>query len=117
MKKFKIFSLALLLLIGFQQCMVDGNSAGESTEVAVTQKTIIVYGSDECQHCVDFKKQLDDAGLEYTFHDLEKDQSKVNEMLTKVQRTGYRGNISYPVVDVGGQIVISPRFENFRKML
>ncbi|MFP4093778.1 MAG: glutaredoxin family protein [Cyclobacteriaceae bacterium] len=117
MKKIKIFSFALLLMIGLQQCMIDGKSEQADSEQAVAQKEIIVYGSDECNHCVDFKKKLDDAGLEYTFYDVEKDQSKVNDMLMVVQRAGIRGNINYPVVVVDGDVQISPTFEQFQKAM
>jgi glutaredoxin len=99
--------------------MIDGNDkpTGTSTTEAKDQKTILVYGNVDCSHCVDFRDKLDSAGLEYTFYDVEQDQSKGEEMMLKVQRTGFQGYIRLPVVEVGGVIRVSPTFESVEKAL
>lgn len=119
MKNFRIVTLILLSFFALQSCMVDSNEqkAEASVSEAQPQKTILVYGSDECSHCVDFKAQLDSAGLEYTFYDVEKDQSKGDEMLLKVQRTGFQGYIRFPVVEVDGKIVVAPKFKTVESAL
>jgi len=119
MKTIKILVITVASFFALQGCMVDNQEqqADANTVEATPQKTILVYGSDECSHCVDFKDQLDSAGLEYTFYDVEKDQSKGDEMLMKVQRTGFQGYIRFPVVEVDGKIVVAPRFETVESAL
>ncbi len=116
MKWIKIITIASLCF-SLQQCMVDENKENSASTQAQSQKNIVVYGSDECSHCVDFKKQLDSAGYEYTFYDVEKDQSKGDEMLLKVQQTGFRGNISFPVIVVDGAVKVAPSFQDLEQSL
>lgn len=119
MKNFKLFVFSFTLLVGLQACMVDGKEqkADASSSENENQKTILVYGSDGCDHCVDFKAQLDSAGLEYTFYDVEKDQSKGDEMMLKVQRTGFQGYVRFPVVEVDGVVRVAPTFESVERAL
>jgi glutaredoxin len=123
MKTIKILVITLTSFFALQGCMVDNQEKQAGAETAASeanaepQKTILVYGSDECSHCVDFKAQLDSAGLEYTFYDVEKDQSKGEEMMLKVQRTGFQGYVRFPVVEVDGKIVVAPRFETVESAL
>jgi len=99
--------------------MIDGkeNKDNALAQAQEKQKPILVYGSMECSHCVDFKDKLDSAGLEYTFYDVEKDQSKGDEMLLKVQRTGYQGYIKFPVIEVDGVIRVAPSFASVEQIL
>lgn len=110
----KLLSSLLLLIssVGFQSC--DSNSNLSSTS---DQKSILVYGSDECSHCVEFKDKLDSAGLSYTFYDVEKDKSKGDEMLLKVQRTGYQGYVRFPVIEIDGEIRVAPDFNQVEEIL
>ncbi|WPP51252.1 glutaredoxin family protein [Catalinimonas niigatensis] len=116
MKWIKIIAL-FILCFSLQQCMIDGSKESTTTEQSQDQKTILVYGSDECSHCVDFKKKLDSAGYEYTFYDVEKNQSLADEMLLKVQESGFQGYISFPVVEVNGVVKVNPTLETVKQAL
>ncbi len=79
----------------------------------VVQKTIIVYGSESCDHCIDFRKKLDSVKLKYTFHDVEADERYFSEMMRKIQAANYKGYIGFPVIDVEGNVYIRPDFRRF----
>lgn len=98
--------------------MTDGSKESAATEESPkTQKSILIYGSDECSHCVNFKKKLDSAGYIYTFYDVEKDQSYADQMLLKLQQIGFRGNISLPVVVLEDGIKVGATFEEVEQLL
>ena len=72
-------------------------------------KEVIVYGSSKCHHCTDFMKQLDSAEISYEFRDLiieEKEYDK--EMIDRVEKTGYKGYISLPVIAIEEEVYIKP---------
>lgn len=116
MKWIKIITL-FILSISLQQCMMDEKKESTATEESQEQNAILVYGSDECSHCVDFKKKLDSAGYAYTFYDVEKDQYLADEMLLKVQQSGFRGYIRFPVVVVNDELKVNPTFEEVQQSL
>jgi len=64
------------------------------------QSGIIVYGSDSCNHCLDFKSSLDSAGIKYVFYDIDLDFEKEKEMVEKLKSYKINGNIQIPVVEV-----------------
>jgi glutaredoxin len=74
-------------------------------------KEIIVYGSDNCHHCVEFKAQLDSVGFTYNFRDVEFNPMMNNEMVSKVRASGVQGGIKYPVIDIEGNILIAPELQ------
>jgi len=96
----KIYGIILLALVAYS-CQSNSSSVAQT-------KSIIVYGSDNCDHCVDFKAQLDSIGYKYDFKDVEFNQVMANEMVSKVQQAGLAGQISYPVIDVEGTILVAP---------
>ena len=69
----------------------------------VIQKSIVVYGSRQCPHCVNFKAKLDSIGLEYTFHDIDISDQYALEMVARVKASGHTEGISIPVVVVNDQ--------------
>ncbi|WKN30733.1 glutaredoxin family protein [Porifericola rhodea] len=98
--------------------MIDSKDKAEAdTEQVAQASTILVYGSDECSHCVNFKKKLDSAGYEYTFYDVEKEQKNADEMLLKLQKSGFRGNIHLPVVEVNGNMHVNPELQIIEQAL
>lgn len=119
MKSIQTIIISLACMIAVQGCMIDGKDkqADATASAGDEQKTILIYGSVECSHCVEFRDKLDSAGLEYTFYDVEKDQSKGEEMMLKVQKTGFQGYVRFPVVEVGGVVRVSPSFESVEKAL
>ena len=101
MNKVALVSLSLALLC-FCQNPGTNNSSVKQT------KDIIVYGSNNCDHCVDFKAQLDSVGFTYDFRDVEFNDAVANEMYNKVQAAKIQGRINYPVIDVDGKIMVAP---------
>ena len=67
-----------------------------------------LHGSNNCDHCVDFKAQLDSVGFTYDFRDVEFNDAVANEMYNKVQAAKIQGRINYPVIDVDGKIMVAP---------
>ena len=80
------------------------NKAAESA----TQKQMIVYGVNTCDHCINFRKKMDSLNIKYTFYDVDADQDKADEMLRKLEAARFMGNISLPVVDIEGRVLVSP---------
>ncbi len=73
-----------------------------------SQKEMIVYGSNTCDHCISFKQKMDSLGIKYTFYDVQEDQTKAQEMLDKLEKVNFIGNIAFPVVDIEGRVMVSP---------
>ena len=96
MQKFSIVVIGVLL---FWDCQSSGINQ---------TKDILVYGSDNCDHCVDFKAELDSVGFTYGFKDVEFSEALTNEMIHKVRAAGIMGQINYPVIDVEGKILVAP---------
>jgi glutaredoxin len=80
-------------------------------------KEIIVYGSDNCDHCVVFKAKLDSVGFNYDFRDVEFNERMSDEMVFKVRRSGINGGFSYPVLDVEGKILVAPELSEVLELM
>jgi glutaredoxin len=84
-------------------------TANEKIIAQVIQKSIVVYGSHQCHHCVNFKSKLDSIGLEYTFHDVDVSDQYALEMVARVKASGHTEGFSIPVVIVNDQeLFIAP---------
>jgi len=79
------------------------------------QKMIIVYGSMHCDHCLAFRRKLDSRGLEYTFNDVDNSDELFKEMQVKIQSINYTGYVNFPIVDIGGKILVNPKFNEAEK--
>ena len=90
----------------------DKEPATESTE-----KQLIVYGSNSCDHCLFFRAKLDSAGLNYVFHDVEQNQQLADQMLKATQSINYQGFIQFPVVVVEENVLVNPSFEEALKVI
>ena len=78
-------------------------------KLSSNKKSIIVYGSLQCPHCVNFKAKLDSIGLEYTFYDVDVSDQYALEMVARVKASGHTEGISIPVVVVNDQqLFIAP---------
>ena len=82
-------------------------SLNEAAAKAATE--ILVYGSNTCDHCIDFRAQLDSAGLPYVFHDVELDQALYTELGNKIQAINYQGHVAFPVIEVNGKLMVAPQ--------
>ena len=81
------------------------------------QKPVIIYGSVACDHCNEFKKQMDNAKFTYTFKDADANEEVYQELVFKIQNAGKGGYVSYPVLDIDGEIYIKPDFNTIKKIL
>lgn len=58
-------------------------------------QTVVLYSTSSCRYCSRTRSFLDEHGVEYTEHDISKDDARAREM---VERTGQRG---VPVIAIG----------------
>jgi glutaredoxin 3 len=89
-------------------------NAQEKKSVETTTK-IIVYGSDECHHCIDTKAFLTKNNISFEFFDIDKNPEALKEMLTKLRNAKISAqNLGIPVVDKNGVIYMNNGvFEEF----
>ena len=65
-----------------------------------------VYGKASCPHCARSKDYLDEAGLDYTYHDVVKDPRALYEMLGRVKPiVGPKTPIAVPQIWIDGRYV------------
>ena len=95
--KTTIFFLAIL----FQSNCKESNSIDQIQPEK--QINLIVYGSDTCHYCLDTKTYLNENNIKYIYHDIDKNQEKLNEMITKLRANNISlSNLSLPVIDKNG---------------
>jgi glutaredoxin 3 len=80
---------------------------------------MIVYGSEECHHCIDTQKYLKENHIEYVFYDIDKNQEALRTMLFKLKKANISpNNLGIPVIDKQGVIFTNNiPFEEFLKKL
>ncbi|MFT4737013.1 MAG: glutaredoxin [Paraglaciecola sp.] len=107
-----LFSVVFLtFLLG---CSTE--SSQSSAQETTVQKEIVVFGSNQCSHCLDFKSKLDSAGLTYTFHDIDVDDQRAEEMIERLQAINFEGRVSLPVIMVNNQrMYVAPDFADIAK--
>ena len=81
------------------------------------EKLIIVYGSENCDRCHEFRQKADAMKIKYTFKDCEADERNYNELAYKIQQGNYPGYISFPVIDIDGRLYIQPEFQQFLQLI
>ena len=74
---------------------------------------IIIYGSKTCPHCMAFIQKIDREGISYTFKEVDNDDENYQEMFDKIKSINFKGYVNYPVVDVGGEILVAPSYNKF----
>lgn len=79
----------------------------------VIKKEITIYGSEGCDHCIEFRKKMDSVKLEYAFKDADANEQYYQELLLKIENAQFKGYISYPVVEVNEEIYVRPEFSEF----
>lgn len=119
MRKSLLFIAAFVTILVFEQCSAPTEKSNDSQEqVAQSNKSsVVLYGSNSCDHCTDFKAELDSVGVEYTFHDVEQNQALANEMLNVVHSIGYYDYIMFPVVAAGDTVFIKPNLQDVLDVL
>ncbi len=86
---------------------------------AQEQSVIILYGSEQCGYCKAMKRNLDAEKIAYTFYDINQDKTKGSEMWKKVYTAfpSRKGGVTFPVMDISGKILISPKFDEVKSLL
>ena len=105
--------IVLMALSGVAGCDLD-------TAPAVSANDIIVYGATTCANTTGLMADLDDAGLPYTFKDVETDASAEDELLAKLQTTNWYEDgetVAMPIVDVKGTLLEQPSLEEVEDSL
>jgi glutaredoxin 3 len=104
----------LLLLFFFTAFIPSQLHAQEKSK-----KAIIVYGSNDCHHCIDTKAYLKKNNIEFVFFDIDKNVAALKEMLAKLKNAGIStSNLGIPVIDKQGVIFTNNGvFEEFLKKL
>jgi glutaredoxin len=109
--------MSLLLLTACQnQSREAGGTKIQNQVPPFTQNKdieIIIYGSKSCPHCVAFIDKMDQEKISYTFKEVDHDDKNYQEMLDKIKSINFAGYVSYPVIDVGGSILVAPDFDQF----
>lgn len=71
-----------------------------------TLKGNIVYGKATCPYCVKAKKRLDDAGIEYLYHDVVKESAALYRMIPEVKAIiGEKTPVTVPQIWLEGSYV------------
>lgn len=79
--------------------------------------SVIIYGSENCDHCIEFRQKMDSARLAYEFKDAEASDRNYQELLLKIQQANFKGYVSFPVLDIDGDIYVRPNFADVVRML
>jgi glutaredoxin 3 len=110
----------LLLLFCFVAFTISNDVLAQSQpEKKSNAKELIIYGSNDCHHCIDTKKYLDEHKVAYIFYDIDKNPDALKEMLNKLRVSGIStSNLGIPVVDKNGILFTNNGvFEEFLKKL
>ncbi len=110
-----ISCICLVMVFGWNQKRKSIDTSGNITPKVV--KKITIYGSENCEHCIEFRKKVDSLGVEYTFKDAEANSDYYRELVLKVQQKDSKGHISFPVVEINDEIMVRPGFNDFLKQL
>lgn len=74
-------------------------------------KSVKVYSTPTCPYCVRVKQFFKDNNIAYEDFDVSLDQAKADEMVNK------SGQISVPMIDIEGQIIVGFDKEKIKKVL
>ena len=101
----------LTLIFGsiiFNGCTTKTESGSDRAIDRSAQAQLVIYGSNSCGHCIDFKAKLDSLNISYTFNDVEQNKALADEMLEVVHAANHYDYIEFPVVAIGKQVFINP---------
>ena len=110
----------LLILCCLITVTISSNVLAQSQpEQKSNVEGLVIYGSNDCHHCIDTKKYLDDHNVAFIFYDIDKNPDALKEMLTKLRAAGIStSNLGIPVVDKKGTLYTNNGvFEEFLKKL
>lgn len=102
MKKYGLFLVSCLLIIAFSvtSCKKDDDDDSNGGDPQI-QWEMFIYGRSTCAFTTGFKSDADGQKLDYTFYDIDQDETKQQEMWGKVNTAGMGGGqVNLPIVDV-----------------
>lgn len=107
-----------LVFVLFFFCFQNGALFAQNKEITPS-KPIIVYGSNQCHHCLETKEFLTKKNIAFIFFDIDTDSVALHEMLKKVKTAGMStSNLGIPVIDKNGTLFSNNGvFEDFLKKL
>lgn len=116
----KLISIILTLLILAYIISCDTKKKQIDTSANITPATVhevTIYGSENCDHCLEFRHKMDSAKFTYEFKDAEASEQYYYELLKKIQLAKFDGYVSFPVLDIDGEIYVKPDFNDIVKLL
>jgi glutaredoxin len=116
----KLFYTQILLLFFVGILAINCESKKKSIDTTgnltpKVDKTIIIYGSQSCDHCITFRQKIDSLNIKYDFRDAEANENYYNELMFKIQQARYTDYIAFPVVDIEGKLMVRPELDVFLK--
>ena len=115
---FRTFLVAIVCIVVVFGCRSKRKSIDTSGNITLkVEKHITVYGSINCDHCLEFRNKLDSVGIKYEFKDAEANEQYYTELLFKIQQASFKGYVSFPVLEVNDKIYVKPDFSEFMKIL
>lgn len=78
---------------------------------------IIVYGNEKCGYCRETIAWLEEQNISFIYRDVEQYGTFQEEMFNKMLRAGLPKTAYFPVLDIKGQIIMRPKFEDIKKAL
>jgi glutaredoxin len=96
----------------------ESRDSGSRQAINQTQP-VIIYGNADIGESDSLMKGLDEAGVEYSFKDIDSNDASAAEMWKKVDKAfWYTGHtVTLPVVDVSGEILEFPSLQRVIKRL
>lgn len=110
--------IILIIAFFFNNCENKRKSIDTSANITpVVEKKVTIYGSENCDHCIEFRQQMDSIKFKYEFKDAEANEKNYQELLLKIQQANFKGYVSFPVIDIDGKIFVRPDFSEIQKLL
>ena len=127
----KSILVALLWIILFS-CQTETKSGAEKLNQALkeskneevtpekddAQKSLVIYGSHGCSHCLNFKAKLDSAKMDYVFNDIDEDDKNVLALQQLLAKHKHFDRVQLPVVYINDEtLLIGPEFTEVYSIL
>lgn len=82
-----------------------------------TAPVIILYGNEKCGYCRETMQWLDNQKITYVYRDVESYGTFQEEMFAKIEKAGFTTTAYFPVLDINGQILMKPKFDDIQRAL
>jgi len=113
--KYTVAIVFMILIFSCKSKRENIDTSGNTTPEI--EKIVTIYGSENCDHCLDFRKKMDSAKFKYEFKDAEANEKYYQELLLKIQQANFKGYVSFPVIDINGEIYVRPEFSDIQKII